>query len=726
MNLDMRTLILAVGVVHLFQFMVFLSLFRMNKNVGGLRYWLLWSVCEVAGFTFMLLRDLPGLFKPVVIMQNTLIIGGIFFLMMGISGFLTGKYHKKASLAGFLLFYIPFLWFLFVNDNIDVRGIIINFFISAVSIAIAYLLFRNEIKPLRNITRILGVTFVIHALVFIYRGVLMITDHSISSFFMPYLGNLIPVIDAFLVSLLWTFGLFLMVNKRLHHEKEVHRHYFETVFYSSPDPSIITNVDAGKIIDCNNAFLCNFGYTREEVIGKTTLETGLWVDLELRNKLIEKVLSEGTLSNYETEFRTISGEIRNCLLSSTIIKSVDENVMLSVVTDVTELRIVQEEIRRSEERYRLLTETTPDFVLLHDLQFNLLYINNSALKILGFTREEVTGKSLSIIIPESYMKQIGDRKNRRIDGDFGIMNYTLEVTKKDGSLLPVEVRSAPIIRNGTPENFVIVARDVTEQLRQLEELRNAKEKAEEMNQLKSHFFANMNHELRTPFVGILGFAQILAETVKDPDALEMVKSITNGARRLTDTLDKILSLAQLDFNEVRVASEEIGVNNIINEVVAYYKSEAILKDITVSFEPMPGDPVFFSDRKIVYNILDKLVSNAIKYTNEGDVTISADILDSPDDSVRLVVSVKDSGIGIEPEKQELIWLPFRQASEGRGRSFEGTGLGLSITKRFVELLGGKISLNSMPGTGSIFTFSIPVNKSFSPELQLTSKEGLND
>ena len=717
MNLDMRTLILAVGVVHLFQFMVFLSLFRMNKNVGGLRYWLLWSVCEVAGFTFMLLRDLPGFFKLIVILQNTLIIGGIFFLLMGISGFLTGRDHKKASFAGFIVFYIPFLWFLFINDNIDVRGIIINFTVSAISLAIAYQLLWHEIKPLQNITRILGVTFVIHALVFIYRGVLMILDHTISSFFMPYWGNLIPVIDAFLVSLVWTFGLFLMVNKRLHHEKEIHRQYFESVFYGSPDPAVITNFGAGRILDCNKAFLKTFGFTAGELIGKTTLEAGLWVDLEVRKQLMEKVISEGTLSNHETEFRTKTGEIRSCLLSSTIIKSVDETVMLSVVTDVTPLRIVQEEIRRSEEKYRLLTETTPDFVLLHDLQFNLLYINNSALKILGFTREEVTGKSLSRIIPESYIQQISDRKSRRISGDFGIMNYTLSVTKKDGSLIPVEVRSAPIVRNGTPENFVIVARDITAQLKQLEELRKAKEKAEEMNQLKSHFFANMSHELRTPFVGILGFAQILEETVGDPDSLEMIKSITNGARRLTDTLDKILSLAQLDFNEVRVASEEIGVNNIINEVVAYYKSDATLKNITVSFEPLPGNPVFFSDRKIIYNILDKLVSNAIKYTNEGIITISADILDSPDDSVKLVVSVKDPGIGIEPEKQELIWLPFRQASEGRGRSFEGTGLGLSITKRFVELLGGKISLNSKPGTGSIFTFSIPVKRSFSPERQ---------
>ncbi|GJQ33213.1 MAG: hypothetical protein HBSAPP04_20520 [Ignavibacteriaceae bacterium] len=432
------------------------------------------------------------------------------------------------------------------------------------------------------------------------------------------------------------------------------------------------------------------------------------MDLKSRTKLIEKVLLDGTISNLDAELKRKNGEIRNCLISSTIIKSDGRNVMLSVVKDITPIKQFEEEVKRSEEKYRLLTETTPDFVLMHDTEGTIRYVNSSALNVLGYSQDELIGQHIALLSTKKNLSDAYARREKRLSGEFGIMQYNLEVVKKDGTTFPVEVRSAPIIRNGVPDSFVLVARDITEQLRQLDELLKTKEAAEQMNLLKSHFFANMSHELRTPFVGILGYAQILLETVSDPENLAMVENILNGAKRLTDTLDKILSLAQLDFNEIEITSEEIGVNNIVRDVISNHDPEAALKHIKLKFEPLREEPSVFCDRKILNSILDKLISNAVKYSEKGTVEVIAEVVEQDCRKGKLVVSVKDEGMGIETEKQDIIWLPFRQASEGRGRSFEGTGLGLSITRRFVELLGGEISLISKPGAGSVFSFVIPV------------------
>lgn len=701
-------MIVVVGLVHLFQFIVFYSLYRINNSAGGLRFWLAWSLLEVAGFTLMFLREVPGLFEIVVILQNGSIIGGIVCLYLGVVEFIEGKITYKIALTGFITFLLLLSSFLFIHDDKNIRGIIINITLSTFSLLVAFKLFRMDINYLRNSSRILGATFVIHALIFIYRSVDMVFDPSVAEFFNPHIWNVIPAFDAFAVSLVWTFGFFLMVNKRLIHEKELNREYFESVFYGSPDAVVITNVGEGRFIDCNTAFTNTFGFTRDEVIGKTTTEIGLWVDLDSRKQLIESVLTQNNISNFEAEFRRDNGEIRNCLISTTIIKRDANNVMLSVMKDITQLKQTEEEVKRSEEKYRLLTETTPDFVLLHDLDLRILYINTSALNILGYSLEELSGAKLSAFIPGKYFSDLQTRKGQRLAGDFGIFQYNIEVIKKDGTTLPVEVRSAPVIRDGVPVSFVIVARDITEQLKQLEELREAKETAEEMNRMKSHFLSNMSHELRTPFVGILGYAQILSETVTDSDALSMIGSIVESSKRLTDTLDKILSLSRLEFSEVNISPERIGVNNIIRDVLATHTSGAEKKDLALVFEPLPGSPLIFSDRKILTSILDKLVSNAVKYSEKGSVTVTAEVIDSGDGKGKLLVAVRDEGIGIEPDVQDVIWLPFRQASEGRGRSFEGTGLGLSITRRFVELLGGEISLISKPGAGSVFSFVIPV------------------
>ncbi len=261
-----------------------------------------------------------------------------------------------------------------------------------------------------------------------------------------------------------------------------------------------------------------------------------------------------------------------------------------------------------------------------------------------------------------------------------------------------------------------IAHDITESKlaedkleKQNIDLIEAKEKAEEMVRLKSYFFANMSHELRTPFVGILGFAEILKDVLENREEREYAEQILKSSKRLTDTLNKILNLSRIEFDKVEVKNKQVDVCELLKSIESFYSNSAKINNTTITSSVEEDNLTIYSDPKLLEDILNNLVSNAIKFTENGSISLSAKrIIDK--NNARLLITVKDTGIGIPKEKQSLVWQEFRQASEGFNRSFEGTGLGLTITKRYVELLNGTIALISEEHKGTSFIISLPMTK----------------
>lgn len=239
------------------------------------------------------------------------------------------------------------------------------------------------------------------------------------------------------------------------------------------------------------------------------------------------------------------------------------------------------------------------------------------------------------------------------------------------------------------------------------ELKIALEKAEEMNRVKSYFFANMSHELRTPFVGILGFAELLHETVNSDDDKDMVDSIIRSAQRMQNTLTKILDLTNIEFLETKPELKTTDATKIIDRIFDEFSFAAAKKNLSFKKEFSQKPINLSTDVRLLTTLISNIVDNAIIYTEEGAVEISASV-DKNNSKEVFILKVKDSGIGIPEEKRQLIWQEFRQASEGLSRRFEGTGLGLTIAKKNIDILGGKIDLQSEEGKGSTFTIMIPI------------------
>ncbi len=257
-----------------------------------------------------------------------------------------------------------------------------------------------------------------------------------------------------------------------------------------------------------------------------------------------------------------------------------------------------------------------------------------------------------------------------------------------------------------PQELQKLAAAFNEMLKRVQEhqavLVAAKEAAEEMSRLKSTFLANLNHEIRTPLAGILGYAQILQEVLENPEQREMAQIIEQSGRRLLDTLDALLYLACLEAGTVRVQHQPLDVVAATQQVVAELLPVAQAKGLTCTVHSTAPQLEFCVDAGLWERLVKSLVHNAIKFTQAGYVRV---LLDSDETTAQL--QVVDTGIGIPEEAQSMIFEAFKQVSEGLTRDYEGSGLGLAIVQRIVRLLGGQIYVESQPGVGSIFTVILP-------------------
>ncbi len=326
-----------------------------------------------------------------------------------------------------------------------------------------------------------------------------------------------------------------------------------------------------------------------------------------------------------------------------------------------------------------------------------------------------TGKPL-LAKPDDYQYYI-DRGIIDMDENPAIdwLGVPLRIDKETIGVLVIQSYS-PKIRYGDREKDILIF--VSEQIalsiyrkKMQQELVEAKQKAEVANKLTSSLLANMNHELRTPMNGILGFAEILVNDLRDEDTRGKAENILVSGRRLMDTLDAIMDLSYLESDTVSRKFKPIMVGTTVRAVLRHYEQAIKRKKLILSVK-IPDELAILGDEHLFKHLIKNLTDNAVKYTEHGSITITAARV--PHDEKSMVsISVKDTGIGISKEHYRMIFEAFRQVSEGYGRQFEGSGLGLTISKRIVDLMHGEISLSSSVDEGSEFQVllvSAPVPK----------------
>ena len=363
-----------------------------------------------------------------------------------------------------------------------------------------------------------------------------------------------------------------------------------------------------------------------------------------------------------------------------------------------------------EEELRLMkkaVDESPILILFTDKNGIIQYVNNKFEEYTGFSKEEAIGKTPRIIKSGYHTKEYYEKFwNILLNGN----NYTGETLnkKKNGEYYWESKSIIPLKNNkGEITNFVSFAIDITERKKMMEELILAKERAEEANRIKSHFLSAMSHEIRTPLNPILGFTGLILEYFENSTNEEIARwfnAIRDNIERLIDTTTKILDLEKLEAGEYEASIEKVDLISIIDGVLTKFKEKTKEKNIDLKSDIKYDKIEMNTDKIAVQKILNNLVSNAIRFTTQGFVEVK---VEKKLDEVK--ISVKDTGIGMSEDYQKFLFETFSQESSGFKREYEGTGLGLSLTKKFVNLLKGKISVYSKKGEGSIFEVILPVS-----------------
>ncbi|WP_274651394.1 PAS domain S-box protein [Paenibacillus humicola] len=369
------------------------------------------------------------------------------------------------------------------------------------------------------------------------------------------------------------------------------------------------------------------------------------------------------------------------------------------VQDITDRKLVERKLQETIERYTSLKKYNHDAVFSLDLEGNVINTNVMAQKLTGYPIEEMVGVNFSKFTGMKGIKEIlatsvsDSSEDRRIDTVF----------HKDGHAAEVLTSIAPIIINQENVGYYIIAKDITEQKR----LMVAKEAAESTNKAKSEFLAVMSHEIRTPMNGVIGMTDLLLETTElDEQQREYLEIIRKSGESLLAIINDILDFSKIDSGKTELIQEPFHLRSCIFEAVDVLSPKAQEKKLDISFLLSPDiPPVLVGDEKRLKQVLLNLIGNAIKFTSEGGVSISVKKQAVKDDAITLKFSIRDTGIGIPPDKIGNLFQPFAQLDNFMTRETEGTGLGLAISKKLIHLLGGEIRIEETNGPGSTFTFT---------------------
>jgi len=406
--------------------------------------------------------------------------------------------------------------------------------------------------------------------------------------------------------------------------------------------------------------------------------------------------------------------------------------LISFVSNQISISINQKQaddaLRESEFRLRQIIDTVPHMIFVKDGEGKFVLANKATAEAYGLRVEEICGLKQSDLHTnkEEIELFVEDDNHVITSGEISITNEE-KFTDVQGVEYFLQTIKIPLKTDMEGENALLgVAMDVTEIKKTEKELQFAKEKAEESDKLKTAFLANMSHEIRTPMNAIIGFSELLNDPeLTNPNREEFIKLISDNSRSLLSLIEDIIDVAKIEAEQLKVINSTCQVNQILDELKEQFTAELMKspeKDIKIRILKDNNDERFgiLTDPLRFKQILNNLIGNAIKFTDRGNVEIGYELKD--DKTIQFFI--KDTGIGLSPEKMNVIFERFRQAEESSTKEYGGTGLGLTISRRLVELLGGHIWVESIIHEGSTFYFTLPLKIS-NGDQRIKTFEGAN-
>ncbi|MGD9556909.1 MAG: PAS domain S-box protein [Mangrovibacterium sp.] len=508
-------------------------------------------------------------------------------------------------------------------------------------------------------------------------------------------GQYIPV-ETRVVNGMWNnrqviFGVSKDISAlRLSEEK------FSKAFSIDANLLAISEFDTGKYIDVNQRFLDTFRLTREDVIGKTSVEMNIF-DQDIRKKIIEQMQDTGSLTDYEVELN-YNGRHLWGLFSAKIFYIQQKKCLITSLKDITLRKQAEEKLRENQARLKTIIQTMPDLLFHLDKTGTFLSFYQENDQFLYKQPEEFLNKTVKDLFEEELAAKIMLAIGETISTGRFELFYDLQLAE----LRHFHAKLARLNRN----EVIAIIRDITETKQAETRLQEYAAELNRLNMDKDRFMQILAHDMRSPFNSLIGMVDLLTEDLNPDSGNEtgvILKSLSQTLVSTLDLLDDLLLWSKSQAGKLPFKPEQLVFSDLCKETISLIQQQATAKKIEIRLSD-PDRITFFADRNMLKTILRNLVSNAVKFTNQhGLIIISAQ-----KDGDSVLVTVSDNGIGMDRSRLAQLWNVAQPHTMAGTAGESGTGLGLLLCRDFVEKHGGAIRAESEPGKGSTFRFSLPV------------------
>ncbi|MEP6605658.1 MAG: PAS domain S-box protein, partial [Nitrosospira sp.] len=466
--------------------------------------------------------------------------------------------------------------------------------------------------------------------------------------------------------------------------------------------------DAGRFIRVSSACEQNWGYTADELVGQPYIALVHPDDVEQTLQAQATIMTGESIRDFDNRYIHKDGSTVHNRWSVQWLS--DKRQLICVAHDMTQVDRSIQVLQASEERTRLILATGHDAFVGLDADGNIIDWNQQAQTTFGWAEEEARGKAFQdlIVSPPFRAQYRGIIEQLKSDSKTHTTNQRIELSAlhRDGHELPIEF-SISLLCRGDTFMFSAFLRDITERRKWETQLSQAKETAEAATSAKSAFLANMSHEIRTPMNGVIGLAALMLKTPLSPQQLEFMTLIKSSADSLLRLLNDILDFSKMEANKLELVAIQFDIRELLGDTLKAFSALANEKGLELAYRVAPEVPLLMlGDPGRLAQIIVNLTGNALKFTEQGEVTVRVTQESHTPDKAILRFSIVDTGIGMSTKQQGHIFNGFEQGDSSTTRRYGGTGLGLTIAAQLVKMMGGTIWVESEPGKGTTFHFTV--------------------